>query len=192
MDTLALLRTLKKVPNRIGNQRKIALREFLSLNADEALELNAEYQRDYVWTLTQKQLLIESLLLGYGIGNLALVYRNYDTSKRYAEVVDGKQRLSTIISFTQDGFQVYHEGEMRYFSDFTAPQKLEFKNTVITESFVDVSHRDQELSRLEVLAYFYRVNFAGTPQTEAHRAYIESQIERECALLGECQDNSKE
>ena len=64
------------------------------------LDLQPEYQRDYVWNQDFKEKLIYSLIKRYPIGNISI--RNLeelnDKGAR-SEVVDGQQRLTTILNF---------------------------------------------------------------------------------------------
>ena len=64
------------------------------------LDLQPEYQRDYVWNQDFKEKLIYSLIKRYPLGNISI--RNLeelnDKGAR-SEVVDGQQRLTTILNF---------------------------------------------------------------------------------------------
>ena len=63
------------------------------------LDLNPDYQRNAVWTTSQKQLLIDSILSGIPVPSL---YWN-EVSDNKMEVVDGQQRIRAMADF-QDGF----------------------------------------------------------------------------------------
>ncbi|HEU0235837.1 MAG TPA: DUF262 domain-containing protein [Candidatus Limnocylindrales bacterium] len=70
-----------------------------------ALEDRPPYQRESaVWSLDKQQLFIDSLLNGYDVPKIYLHdLRGSEPTKVYA-IVDGKQRLTTIWSFLEDGF----------------------------------------------------------------------------------------
>lgn len=70
-----------------------------------AIDDDPPYQRaSDVWSLDQRQLFIDSLLNGFDVPKIYLHdLRGRHPRKVYA-VVDGKQRLTTIWSFLQDGF----------------------------------------------------------------------------------------
>lgn len=71
------------------------------------IDTNPDFQRPAVWSLGQKQLLIDTILRGYDIPKL--YWRKVaDKPERY-EVVDGQQRLRTIFAF--------HAGEFRLAKD---------------------------------------------------------------------------
>lgn len=80
--------------------------------------LGIDLQRPLVWTLTQKQELIMSILLERHIPPIALATRLDDIeefgNRRF--VIDGKQRLNAFISFTKDEFPIELEGQLFTFS----------------------------------------------------------------------------
>lgn len=62
--------------------------------------VNRRYQRKLVWTQTEKQKLVESVLNKYPVPAILLAER--DTGDY--EVIDGLQRLHTLVSFIEAGF----------------------------------------------------------------------------------------
>ena len=70
-----------------------------------AIEADPPYQRESgAWSLDKRQLFIDSLLNGYDVPKIYLHdLRGSHPTKVYA-IVDGKQRLTTIWSFLDDGF----------------------------------------------------------------------------------------
>jgi hypothetical protein len=67
---------------------------------DEKLFVNRKYQRKLVWTLEEKQRLIESILKKYPIPAI-LIAEKGDASGSY-EIIDGLQRLHAIVSFKEN------------------------------------------------------------------------------------------
>ena len=64
------------------------------------LDLQPEYQRDFVWNQDFKEKLIFSLIKRYPIGNISIRNLEQTNSKNArSEVVDGQQRLTTIYNF---------------------------------------------------------------------------------------------
>ncbi len=70
----------------------------------EDLILDPIYQRNSVWTVSQKQLLIDSLFIGIDIPKIYLNLKN----DKY-EVVDGQQRIRSILEFLEDKFELPDE-----------------------------------------------------------------------------------
>lgn len=64
------------------------------------LTVNRRYQRKLVWTLLEKQKLVESILNRYPVPAVLLAER---AEGKY-EIIDGLQRLFTIMSFIEGGF----------------------------------------------------------------------------------------
>lgn len=69
---------------------------------EDKLLVNRRYQRKLVWTLEEKQKLIESILKKYPIPAVLIAERK-DSSSAY-EIIDGLQRLQTIMSFIEGAF----------------------------------------------------------------------------------------
>jgi hypothetical protein len=73
-----------------------AIKWFKDLVADEELELNPSYQRDRVWSTSDSQKLVDSVLRGIPLPSIILNQRKDSLDQ---EIVDGKQRLTAILRF---------------------------------------------------------------------------------------------
>ena len=73
----------------------ISIRELASIYKSGELDIHPEFQRFLRWTPEQKVKLIESILLGIPIPSVFLFQR----SDGILDVVDGLQRISTILNF---------------------------------------------------------------------------------------------
>jgi hypothetical protein len=78
------------------------IQEFVLLFNNGQLNLEPGFQRDSVWTLSDRKKLIESLLQNYPIPSVFLYRRNENGKLRY-DVIDGKQRLETVLMFQGAG-----------------------------------------------------------------------------------------
>ncbi len=78
------------------------IQEFVLLFNNGQLNLEPGFQRDSVWTLSDRRKLIESLLQNYPIPSVFL-YRQNDNGKLRYDVIDGKQRLETVLMFQGAG-----------------------------------------------------------------------------------------
>lgn len=68
-----------------------------------AIVLNADFQREgSIWNVKNKSLLIESVLLGIPIPS---IYASQGENGNLV-IIDGRQRLTTIFSYMQDGFKL--------------------------------------------------------------------------------------
>jgi len=71
-------------------------------HAAERLFVNRRYQRKLVWTLEEKQKLVESILRKYPIPAILLAEKDDDSG--HLEIIDGLQRLNAVISFIEGAF----------------------------------------------------------------------------------------
>lgn len=61
-----------------------------------------DYQRNYVWSTKNRSLLIESFIMNVPIPPIFLYERDYS----FYEILDGKQRISSIVKFYNDEFEL--------------------------------------------------------------------------------------
>ena len=88
---------------------------------ENRLFVNRRYQRKLVWTLEEKQRLVESVVKRYPIPAIILAERPGETF----EIIDGLQRLHTLMSFIELGFPTL-EGEYFDVAQFpTAKESLD-------------------------------------------------------------------
>jgi len=73
----------------------MSIGELINLYEDGELEIHPEFQRVYRWSEEQKSKLIESILLGIPLPSIFVAQRKDGVW----DVVDGLQRISTILSF---------------------------------------------------------------------------------------------
>ncbi len=88
------------------NSDKISVHSAVRKLSAGVLELNPFYQRNDVWTLSQKQLLVDSIIIGIPIPSF---YFN-KVSDNKIDVVDGQQRLRAIRDFKNDEFRLGEDG----------------------------------------------------------------------------------
>jgi len=78
-----------------------SVRDFIGWQSSKALRLSPKFQRRRVWKPAHKSYLIDTILRGYPIPSIFLreLKTNLDTYKTIREVVDGQQRIRTLIEF---------------------------------------------------------------------------------------------
>jgi len=69
------------------------------------LNLSPGMQRKNVWKVSSRHLLIDSVLRDVPIGAITL-YEYEDNGVKYYDVIDGKQRLTTILGYLNDEFEL--------------------------------------------------------------------------------------
>ena len=103
------------------DSRAYSINDFLEWNKNKQLELAPRFQRRAVWTDNARSYLMDTIVRGKPIPKVFIRQKlNPTTKATVREVVDGQQRLSTILSYLSDGFQISkrHNEEFggRYFS----------------------------------------------------------------------------
>ena len=105
------------------------------------LELRPKFQREYVWTLRPElpSRLIESLLLEIPIPP---IYFGKDVNGQL-EMIDGQQRLTTLIDFVSNKFPLRRLNRMaslnhKYFRELSAPMQRKIQDTPIRSITIDV------------------------------------------------------
>lgn len=132
-------------------------------------------QRPFVWTLLQKQQLILSILKDIKIPTLTIIdYSIEDEKKSHIyKVIDGKQRLSTIISFYKNEFQIEHNGKLYYFSELDEWGQRAISLLRLTAN-IGYEYPDALISDDDKIAWFELINFAGTQQDIEHLNKLKS------------------
>ncbi|RLA84514.1 MAG: DUF262 domain-containing protein [Epsilonproteobacteria bacterium] len=88
-------------PAEVKIQRDMfSVRELKTDYEEKILELAPDFQREFVWTVKQKSELIESILMGIP---LPMIYF-FEADNGVLQVVDGKQRLTSLFQFIDDKF----------------------------------------------------------------------------------------
>lgn len=139
--------------------------DFLKWHDDGELVLNPKFQRGSVWPPAARSYLIDSLLRGYPIPKLLLrTTVDRDSRRTIRDVVDGQQRLRTIIDFTAGRFALGSKAAefqgMRY-ADLEGDQQDAFLAYKLTcEQLINASDDD-------VLEVFVRINSYAVPVNDA-------------------------
>ncbi|EPL8679438.1 DUF262 domain-containing protein [Klebsiella michiganensis] len=133
-----------------------------------ALNFSAEYQRDYVWGAREQQAFLRILITGFPIGSVALAKApDWDvTEGPYIEVVDGKQRLTTLKMFINNQIPIAIGPDNVYWSELTRAEQLSFGRPTLSAVILD------DATAKDRIAYFVAVNFTGVPQSEEHRQQV--------------------
>lgn len=137
------------------------------------------YQRPFVWTLEDMQALIHSIYNRIDCGKIVIRQRSWEWlhSRELEEdcywydVIDGKQRVSTIHKFLNNEFPDKFGNYFEDLSDNAQHRFTDHQLFAYAEMAEDVTDED-------VLKQFLSVNFAGVPQSIEHIKYVESLLKK--------------
>ena len=146
-------------PNDIRiNQRIFTIYQIQHMIETGKLFLTPDFQRNLVWDLRRKSLLIESIMLGIPISSFYF-QEDYEGNKI---VIDGLQRLSTISQFLNNEFALKELQYLNYngycYSDLPQKYVNKIEDTQLVAYVLDSTCH--ELSKFDV---FRRVNTGGMP-----------------------------
>lgn len=89
------------------DSRAYSINDFLEWNEKGQLQLSPKFQRKSVWTDDARSFLMDTIISGKPIPKVFIRQTlNLTTRQSIREVVDGQQRLRTIISFINDEFTI--------------------------------------------------------------------------------------
>lgn len=148
------------------------LKYFTTQNIDWDVYLPSKgknLQRDFVWSLEQKRELINSLLIGRHIPHCAIIniINPIKQNEEILQIIDGKQRLSTMMDFYQNKFTIELEGSEYYFKDLPNDYRLTISNCHFRYYCIYEDYGNP-ITDLQKINWFRFLNFAGTPQDSQH------------------------
>ena len=91
--------------------------------------VNRRYQRKLVWTQQEKTAFIDSLLQNYSIPIFLLAQNTDGEGKISYDIIDGMQRLNSIMSFIENEFSIEWNGKQYYFNLDTLASTLNLKQS---------------------------------------------------------------
>ena len=134
------------------------------------------------WKIENKSLLIHSILTMFMPDIYAIQFKNEETKTNIYDIIDGKQRLTTIFSFLNDewvltdlkSIKLESTGEQfdisgKKFSELPEEVQEEIKGYTITFKAIELEEDDDEEEVIEDI--FYRLN-NGAPVSRGHLAFI--------------------
>jgi len=97
------------------DSRTYSIHDFMEWDLNDQLELAPKFQRRSVWTDSARSYLMDTIVEGKPIPKVFIRQKlNPQTRKSVREVVDGQQRLRTILSFMKDGFVINKRHNKKY------------------------------------------------------------------------------
>lgn len=139
------------------DSRVYSINDFVEWQKQGQLKLNPFFQRRPVWSDKAKSYLMDTILRGKPIPKIfARQTINVTTKQSVREIVDGQQRLRTILSYIDDGFQVSKRHNDEFGGVFFSQLAPDIQSQVLSyEVAVDLLIN---LPDSEVLDIFGRLN----------------------------------
>lgn len=139
------------------DSRVYSVGDYREWNASKQLVLSPRFQRRDVWTETARSYLMDTIIRGLPIPKVFIrQIIEPSTGRSIREVVDGQQRLRTILSFVNDGFIIRrgHNSEFggKFFSELDEDKQLELLGYEISTDLL------VNLSDGQILDIFSRLN----------------------------------
>lgn len=131
------------------------------------LDLNPSYQRPYVWKQKEQDAFMKTLITGFPCGIIAIAVDSEFNESRWVEVIDGKQRLTTIMKFWNNEIGIpMPNGSRLFWGEMERHEQRAFENISLPALGLD------ECNIKDRLNFFLKVNFAGVPQSPEHMQAI--------------------
>lgn len=123
-------------------------------------------QRHKVWTPDQKEQLIFSILKGIQIPPFTAIQMRGD-DKDDLQIIDGKQRLTTLFDFIDGAFPIFWKG-VRYYM-FDLPSDCHNEILHWNPKFnIGYDRADARISDADKIRWFELINFTGTTHDAEH------------------------
>ena len=146
---------------------------------EKQLDLAPFYQRDFVWTLEQKRAYIENLFKGKAVITPTFIQCSKPIEDRVdsfdfdiLEVVDGKQRISTIFEFLENQFSL-EDGI--FFKNLNSKDKIELLYANVKATEITPRKFGNDLTDKQKIELFLEINELGTKMSEEHLKKIKKE-----------------
>ena len=103
----------------ISDIQIVTVQNLVSLDQEKRLNLQPDFQRRKVWPKAAKSYLIDTILRGLPIPEIFA----FETPKGILGVIDGQQRLSTILDFINAGLHVWNGSQVISYEDLDSDQR---------------------------------------------------------------------
>lgn len=146
-----------------------SVEHLINMHYHFGIDFDPDYQRGYVWTQEDKELLLDSIFKNIDIGKFALIRLSdsewLERDFSY-EILDGKQRLSTLIEFYEN--KLAYKG--KYYNDLGWKDRITFKHHNVSVAEV------QSKNKKTILKYFLMLNRTGKAMDKAQLDKVENML----------------
>lgn len=148
------------------------IKRYYTIDFDVKLSDGRNLQRPHVWTLEQRREFIKSVLKELVLPPIHVALQ---TQKDIMRIIDGKQRLSTVIDFIDNKFDIIVDNQSYYFDDMDDTAKYVLQHSTRFDTIIHYEYDDDMLSDQDLISWFEMVNYSGTPQDIEHLKYLKNE-----------------
>ena len=140
---------------------------FLDQARTNQLELNPAYQRRSVWSPKDQKQFLDTIFKNYPSPSIFIQKNINDDGRTTYHVVDGKQRLETIIKFSNDEMRTTNQSgneslQGKKFSELPLNYKQKFWNYKLSVESIEVTDSTDDvfdrLGKISISDVFHRLN----------------------------------
>lgn len=136
----------------------------LSMVYHSGVDFDVDYQREHVWKYAEKISLLDSIFNNIDIGKFVFVQRSMGHRGKLYEIIDGKQRLTTLCEFYEDRFP--YNGY--FFSEISGNDRGKFLHFGIAYGYLENPTREA------ILESFIKLNTCGKPMSTEHLDHVKA------------------
>jgi hypothetical protein len=149
----------------------LIIQDLLNFHRDKSLDINPWYQRRSVWSEPQKAYLINTIFENKPVPSIYVRHQiDVDAEKSIKEVVDGQQRIRSILSYRADEFAARHPDHKKKvkYSELTKPQREAFVATKLSVGYL-IGAQDQDV--IEIFGRINSISKTLNPQERRNAKY---------------------
>jgi hypothetical protein len=132
-------------------------------------DMNPDYQRGNVWDDKDKESLLDSIFNHIRIGTFCFNSKPFNENDTGCEIIDGKQRMTTLIDFRLDKFRY----RSKLWSELHPRERSHIREYNI--GIIEL----QEASKKEIYEYFLKLNTGGRAQDPNHINHVKELLKNE-------------
>jgi hypothetical protein len=117
----------------------LVIQDLINIAAADELNLNPWYQRRAVWKTPQKAYLINSIFESKPIPTVYVRhYLDIDAEKSVKEIVDGQQRVRSVLEYAAGGYAARHPDHTKRvkYSELRPAERTQFKMTKLSVGYL--------------------------------------------------------
>lgn len=149
----------------------LVIQDLLNIYNDNSLNIEPWYQRRSVWSNPQKAYLVNTIFEGKPVPSIYIRHQiDVEREKSIKEVVDGQQRIRSIISYRNDEYAAGHPAHKKKvkYSELTNAQKKSFLSTALSVGYLIGA---EEPDVIEIFGRINSISKTLNPQEKRNAQY---------------------